>query len=179
MTSAVKNYLGVCDLSGGSDPSSDARPVPGYQNFHSFAFDGNRKGPRPGMLGTAIGTFLKTVRRPFLNITTAEVCGLASRLEPPVAKARAVLASTDPVALDYHAAKRVLHVNSRISVHDPEDPDSPTSQYLRNCAIEGELLFRRIQDARPFVRFFEPDGPRESDSTSTQRRSGAATSNRC
>jgi hypothetical protein len=137
VTSAVKNFLGVSDLSGGPDPKRGGRLAGSYHNFHSFAFDGDGKGPIPGMLGEEVGYFLKTVRRPFLNITTAEYCGLVDRLGPPVARTRVVAASTDPVALDIHMAKRVLFVNSGISAHDPENPGSPVAWYLERCARAG------------------------------------------
>ena len=152
MTSAVKNYLGVSDLSGGSDPSRNRQLVKGCHNFHSFAFNWNKKGPVRGMLGAEVGYFLRTVRRPFLNITTAEYCGLADRTELPVARTRAVAASTDPVALDFHMAKYVLFANSRISVHDPEDPDSPTEQYLAQCARSGGYCY---DEARVEVKSFD------------------------
>jgi hypothetical protein len=141
MTSAVKNYLGVSDLTGGSDPKGHGRLAGEYHNLHSFAFDGNRKGPVSGMLGAAVGFFLKTIRRPFLNITTAEYCGLAHRTKLPVARTRIVAASPDPVALDFHMAKYVLHANSRISIHDPEKPNSPVAAYLSRCAVEGIFCY--------------------------------------
>lgn len=86
------------------------------------------------MLGLAVGTFMATMRSADLNITAAEWVGLSSRLEAPVARTRAVLASSDPVALDYHAAKYVLYPNSGISLHDPQHPGSPFLQYLERCA---------------------------------------------
>ena len=141
VTGSVKNYLGVSDLSGGSDPARNGRLSGSYFNFHSFAFDWNKKGPVPGMIGAEVGFFLKAVRRPFLNITTAEYCGLSDRTELPVARTRVVAASADPVALDLHMTKYILHPNSRISVHDPEDPGSPTAQYLERCAEYGDYCF--------------------------------------
>jgi hypothetical protein len=62
---------------------------------------------------------------------------MASRIEPPVARTRAVLACEDPVALDYHATKYVLHSNSKCSIHDPDDLESPMHQYLVKCAEHG------------------------------------------
>jgi hypothetical protein len=152
VTSAIKNYLGVSDLSGGSDPANRGRFMGDYYNFHSFPFTGNKKGPVPGMLGAEVGYFLKTVRRPFLNITTAEYCGLADRIGLPVARTRAVAASTDPVALDFHTAKYILFVNSRISAHDPEDPGSPAAQYLKHCAWAGGYCY---DEARVEVKSFD------------------------
>lgn len=133
-TSSVKNYMGITDLSGGPDPMNGGRLTENYYNFHSFPFDRWAPGPRPGMLGKAIGTFMATVRRADFNITTAEWVGLSSRVETPVARTRTVLASTDPVALDYHSAKYVLYPNSGISAHDPDNIRSPLRQYLERCA---------------------------------------------
>ena len=152
VTSAVKNYLGVSDLSGGSDPAHGRRSAGGYHNFHSFPFTGDKKGPVPGMLGAEVGHFLKTVRRPFLNITTAEYCGLVDRIGLPVARTRAVAASTDPVALDFHTAKYILFANSRISAHDPESPGSPAAQYLKQCARAGDYCY---DEARVEVKSFD------------------------
>ncbi len=141
VTSAVKNYLGVSDLSGGPDPAHGGRLAGKYHNFHSFAFSGNKKGPAAGMLGAEVGHFLETVRRPFLNITTAEYCGLAGRTALPVARTSVVAASTDPVALDYHTAKYLLFANSRIPSHDPEAPGSPVARYLVRCAQAAGYCF--------------------------------------
>ena len=141
MTSAVKNYLGISDLSGGPDPYDRGKLLGDFYNFHSFPFNKWEKGPVPGILGAEIGFFLKTIRKPFLNITSAEYCGLIDRTRPPVARTRVVAASTDPVALDFHMAKYVLHPNSRIPVHDPEKPKLPLYQYLKQCAIRGDYCF--------------------------------------
>jgi len=141
VTSAVKNFLGVSDLSGGPDPAAGGRLSGDYHNFHSFPFNGDAKGPVPGMLGAEVGHFLKTVRRPALNITTAEYCGLVHRLEPPVAWTRAAAASTDPVALDVHTAKYILFPNSGISLHDPENRKSPSAQDLAACARAGDYCY--------------------------------------
>ena len=110
-------------------------------NFHSFPFDKWEPGPVPGMIGAEIGMFLNTVRRADLNITTAEWVGLVSRTEPPVTRTQAVLASTDPVALDFHASKYLMYPNSKIKFHDPEDRESPVYQYLKACAEYGDCVF--------------------------------------
>jgi hypothetical protein len=137
VTSSLKNYLGVTDLSGGPDPVSGGRLAGGFCNFHSFPFDKWGPGPQPGMLGKEVGVFLETVRKADLNITSAEWVGLASRVDPPVARTRAILACTDPVALDYHAAKHLLYPNSRIAIHNPELQNGPLRQYLEECAKAG------------------------------------------
>jgi hypothetical protein len=138
-TSAVKNYLGVPDLSGGSDPANGGKLIENYYNFHSFPFDGDSPGPASGMLGSQIGVFMNTIRKADLNITTAEWVGLASRTDPPVAYTKAVLASKDPVALDYHATKYLLYPNSKIALHNPDNKDGPLYQYLKNCAEIARL----------------------------------------
>ena len=141
MTSTIKNYLGVSDLSGGPDPHNDGKLTDAYYNFHSFPFDKWAPGPRPGMIGAEIGVYLNAVRKADLNIVTAEWVGLASRTDLPAARTRAVLACTDPVALDYHSAKYVLYPNSGVRFHNPDDPASPTHQYLKSCAEHGGGVF--------------------------------------
>ena len=140
-TSAVKNYLGITDLSGGPDPHNHGKLTEKYYNFHSFPFNKWMPGPKPGMIGAEIGVFLNTIRKADLNITTAEWIGLVSRTESPVAHTKAVLASTDPVALDYHSTKYLLYPNSMISVHNPDDRKRPMHQYLVNCAEKGGGFF--------------------------------------
>jgi hypothetical protein len=141
VTGAVKNFLGISDLSGGPNPAAGGRLSGDYYNFHAFPFDGDAKGPVPGMLGAEVGYFIKTVRRPALNITTAEYCGLVSRLGAPVARTRAVAASTDPVALDFHTAKYILFPNSGIQLHNPDNPRSSLAQDLRECARVGGYCY--------------------------------------
>lgn len=160
-TSAVKNYLGIADLSGGSDPDQNGKLTDKYHNFHSFPFNKWSPGPVSGMLGKEIAVFMETIRRADLNITTAEWTGLASRTDPPVARTRAVLASTDPVALDYHAFKYVLHPNSKASIHNPDDRKSPVYEYLRKCAEEGGGVFdEKHVDVKSFD--FEKNGLQDS-----------------
>jgi hypothetical protein len=136
-TSAIKNYLGVTDLSGGPDPYNGGKLTKQYYNFHSFPFNKWAPGPVPGMIGAEVAVFMNNIRKADLSIITAEWVGLASRTEPPVARTRSVLTCKDPVALDYHATKYVLHPNSKCSIHNPDDPGSPLHQYLVKCAEHG------------------------------------------
>ena len=129
-TSAIKNYFGISDISGGGDGKLTDK----YNNFHSFAYNKWDVGPVPGMLGAEVAVFMNTIRKADLNIIAAEWVGLASRTEPPVDRTRTVLASTDPVALDYHATKYILYPNSNIPIHNPDDYESPLHQYLVKCA---------------------------------------------
>ena len=57
------------------------------------------------------------------------------------------MASTDPVALDYHSAKYILYPNSGIRFHNPEAHDSPTHQYIKACADHGGGIFDERQVA--------------------------------
>jgi hypothetical protein len=140
-TSAIKNYLGISDMSGGADPKNGGHLTGDYFNFHSFPFNKWSPGPEPGMLGAEIAVFMKTIRKADLNITTAEWIGLSSRTDPPVAHTRAVLASTDPVALDYHATKYLLYPNSGISFHNPDNREGSLYQYVFKCSEEGGGVF--------------------------------------
>jgi hypothetical protein len=146
-TSAVKNYLGISDLSGGPDPQNGGRLTGDYYNFHSFPFNKWAPGPEPGMIGAEIGVFMNKIRKADLNITTAEWVGLASRVDPPVVRTRAVLACKDAVALDYHATKYLLYPNSKVPLHNPDDRKSPLHQYLRKCAEMGGGIFDEGQVA--------------------------------
>jgi len=140
-TSAVKNYLGINDLSGGSDPLSDGHLIGKYYNFHSFPFNKWSPGPIPGMIGAEIGTFMNSIRKADLNITSAEWIGLCSRIDTPVAHTRTIIASTDPVALDYHASKYILFPNSKLPIHNPDNKHHPAYQYLKKCAENNGGIF--------------------------------------
>jgi hypothetical protein len=134
MTSAVKNYMGISDLSGGPDPNRGGRLTKGDYNFHAFAFNKWSDGPTPGALGEALGVFMNTIRKADWNIVTAEWTGLSSRTDPPAVRTRAVLACRDPVALDYHSAKYILFPNSELEIHNPENLKGPLHQTLLKCA---------------------------------------------
>ncbi|MGA1871753.1 MAG: hypothetical protein ACMUJM_24775 [bacterium] len=140
-TSAVKNYLGISDMSGGPDPCNGGRLIGNYCNFHSFPFNKWSPGPVPGMLGAEIGVFMNTIRKADLNITTAEWTGLVSRTELPVAHTRAVLACKDPVVLDYHATKYLLYPNSKIPIHNPDNKNGSLYHYLKKCAEVTGFVF--------------------------------------
>ncbi|MBD3419288.1 MAG: DUF362 domain-containing protein [Chitinivibrionales bacterium] len=138
-TSAVKNYFGVVDLSGGPDPHNGGIMTDNYYNFHSFPFDKWAKGPTPGMMGREVGMFLRTIRNPFLNFVTAEYIGVVDRIDPPVARTKCVLMSPDPVAMDYHTAKYILYPNSGIKKHNPDFKSGPFYADLKGCADESGM----------------------------------------
>ncbi len=157
-TSLIKNYLGVSDLSGGADPFENGKIVNNYFNFHSFPFNKWSKGPMPGMLGGEIGCFLNTIRKADLNITSAHWTGLASRTEPPAVQTKAVLACSDPVALDYHAFKYILYPNSGISVHNPDNIHGPLYSDLKKCAEIAGFQFDEKHVAVNSYDFTDPAG---------------------
>lgn len=140
-TSAIKNFLGVCDLSGGPDPNNHGKLTNKYYNFHSFPFDKWSKGPASGMLGLEIGMFLNSIRKPDLNLTTAELIGLSSRTETPIAQTRAVCACADPVALDYHTTKYILYPNSKTQLHNPDNTKGPLYHDLQKCSEQSGCAF--------------------------------------
>lgn len=140
-TGAVKNYFGVVDISGGGWGKLANR----YNNFHSFAYNEWDFGPVPGVMGAEVAMFMNTIRKADLNIIAAEWVGLASRTEPPVAHTKTVLVSADPVALDYHSAKYLLYANSSISIHNPDNEESPFHHYLMKCAENGGGVFDETQ----------------------------------
>jgi len=163
VTATIKNYLGVVDLTcgyHGIDP-------PAYYNFHYIAVDWPaieivrdsmkafitrdfpekqkliRKiaqfvGPQNGALGGAVGHFMKTIRIADLNIITAEHAGHERRKSKP-AHTKTVLASTDPVALDYYAGKYVLCPlgGKRARYNNPDNPRGTFRKYLDLCRTQG------------------------------------------
>lgn len=133
VTGSVKNYFGVVDISGGGW----GKLADKYNNFHSYAYNEWDFGPVPGTMGAEVAMFMNTIRKADFNIIAAEWVGLASRTEPPVNHTKAVLVSTDPVALDYHAAKYLLFANSSIQIHNPDNEESPFRHYLIKCAENG------------------------------------------
>ena len=81
-----------------------------------------------------IGFFMKTIRKADLNIVTAEWVGYGHRTDISLAaRKRTILASTDPVALDYYGAKYlVLPLGGpNVKYHDPDDPSSPIRKFLK------------------------------------------------
>lgn len=163
VTAAVKNYLGVVDLScgyRGIEPS-------GYYNFHYIAVDwpsfgilkkgmqsfitsnfakkqrlinkvANYVGPQDGAIGGAVGHFIKTIRIADLNIISAEYAGHQGRRKTP-GHTKTVLASTDPVALDYYAGKYILLPlgGTKAKYNDPDNPRGTFHKYLKVCNAQG------------------------------------------
>jgi uncharacterized protein (DUF362 family) len=163
VTATVKNYLGVVDLSCGYKGNKPA----GYYNFHYIAVDwpsssilrksmkslitsnlirkqritrkiANYVGPQNGALGGAVGHFMKTIRIADLNIIAAEYSGHEGRHKAP-GHTKIVLASTDPVALDYYAGKYLLLPlgGTRAQHNNPDNPRGTFHKYLKLCHEQG------------------------------------------
>lgn len=163
VTAAVKNYLGVVDLTCGYKGKKPS----GYYNFHYIAVDWpsigilrrglksfitsgfarkqkiTRKtadfvGPQNGAIGGAVGHFMKSIRMADLNIIAAEYAGHEGRKKAP-AHTKTVLASTDPVALDYYAGKYVLYPldGSKAKYNNPDNPRCTFHKYLKVCHAQG------------------------------------------
>ena len=159
VTASVKNYLGIADLTCGYRGLQPA----GFYNLHfvgtmpsslHWRLEKLRKRLGLGYIshvdGGAVGYFMRHVRMADLNIVTAEWVGWGSRTDTSLrAQARTVLASTDPVALDYYAAKNILlpltpkRVKNKKydyyyhKYNDPERRDCPLRWYLEECHLQG------------------------------------------
>ncbi|MFH1701763.1 MAG: DUF362 domain-containing protein [Candidatus Zixiibacteriota bacterium] len=166
VTASVKNLMGVVDMSCGYPaPQPNDTFNTHYvgltsafwerfrrtANFHWRARDlMNRFLKETDLVefhytGGALGHWIQNVRKPDLNIITADWVGYGSRIVKALsARPKALIASTDPVAADYIAAQKVLlpvtkeHApNSRyIQLNDPDNQDGPFYKFLEYTARE-------------------------------------------
>ncbi len=128
ITSALKNYMGITDLSCGD---TGLKPE-GYYNVHNCGgrfFKYAKAGP--------IAYFIKNIRKADLNIVTAEWIGWGHRTDTTKAtRVRTVLASKDPVALDYYGAKYLVYpLSKHKEYHDPDNTNSAIRKFL-DLALE-------------------------------------------
>jgi hypothetical protein len=93
--------------------------------------------------GGALGYWIGHVRRPDMNFIAAEWVGWGGRTDPSKsARPRALLASKDPVALDYIAARDILLESTRLQTNDSyfirlNNPDlEPFRGFLEECRKE-------------------------------------------
>lgn len=122
ITSSIKNYMGVTDLSCGDWGVNPA----GYHNVHACGgryFGYAKAGP--------IAYFMKTIRKADLNIVTAEWVGWGHRIDISKAtRCRTILASKDPVALDYYGAKNIMYPLSKDKYQNPDERRSSIRKFL-------------------------------------------------
>jgi uncharacterized protein (DUF362 family) len=175
VTASVKNLMGVVDMSCGFHATTP-------ENTYNVHFIGVKKYVKIAKMfskknkisrkirksisvkaykkfrytGGALGKFIRDIRKPDLNIITAHWVGWGSRWnEKKSSYPKALLASYDPVALDYVAAKYVLlpetppteDVISRLN--NPDLHDGPFYKFLKECHLQGignlsENKIRRI-----------------------------------
>lgn len=163
VTASVKNFMGVVDMSCGwpaPKPENTFNThhigasiiyqlmsyIP-YKNripyfyqlyYHPAVFEFR-------YTGGVLGSFMANVRKADLNIITAILVGWGSRIRPERGfAADTLLASTDPVALDYTAADRILLPASLkagapekyVRLNDPNQPESPFLAFLEECRRE-------------------------------------------
>ncbi|APF18774.1 hypothetical protein Calab_3146 [Caldithrix abyssi DSM 13497] len=164
VTASVKNFMGVVDMSCGYPA-----PQPqGTYNTHHIGVtplfkllaryrDALKKMPgfygvylhpevfRFHFTGGVLGKFMKVVRRADLNIITAIKVGWGSRTDADKAmQTDSLIASTDPVALDFWAAKHVLLPATKaarapekyLRLNDPERTEGPFRRFLEECRRE-------------------------------------------
>ena len=128
ITGGIKNYMGITDLSCGS---WGLKPQ-GYVNVHQCG-----ESYYPFAKAGPLAHFMKTVRKADLNILTAQWVGWGSRTDITKAtKMRTILASTDPIALDYYGAKYLVYpLTQNRKYHDPDNHKSSIRKFL-NLALE-------------------------------------------
>jgi len=141
ITSAIKNYMGITDLScgyWGTEPK-------GYSNVHWVG----EKGYQYARAG-AVAYFMKTIRKADLNIITAEWVGWGDRiLTNKATQLKTILAGLDPIALDYYSAKNIiLPLSKNYDFHDPDNSASPIYRFLQFALEtygEGTLDNKKIR----------------------------------
>jgi len=164
VTASVKNFMGVVDMSCGYPA-----PYPeGTYNTHHIGatptfkwlaryrstlkdlpfFSEIYEHPRVfhfRYTGGVLGRFMKKIRRADLNIITAVRVGWGSRIAPRMASsAEAIIASTDPVALDFWAASNILTAAALeagaddyyVRLNDPRREDNVFRYFLEECRRE-------------------------------------------
>lgn len=160
VTAAVKNYMGIVDMTCGFQGSTPR----GYYNTHFIGLR-DLHVPLQDKLpwrvqkwvrqynwkyfehtGGVLGTFMREVRMADMNFITAHWIGWGSRTRTDKSgKPKALLASIDPVAIDYVAAQEILMPLTRSStqdefihrMNDASLSEEPYQSFLRACYNEG------------------------------------------
>jgi len=96
--------------------------------------------------GGALGYWMRTIRFPDLNIITAEWIGYGGPYATQKSGfPRTILASRDPVSLDFYAAKNILLTLTReavdgqsyVDLHNPDNTTGPFRKFLEACQEQG------------------------------------------
>jgi len=170
VTASVKNLMGVVDMSCGY-PGDEPQETFNTHHIGVSKIIRLKKNKiftnmmsRMNLLGSfirycyhdfhhtsgSLGYFIRNVRMPDLNIITAENVGWGSRINKDKAfQAKTILASTDPVALDYIAARDVLlpgtpadlsppeSILSYCELNNPDNRGGPFWRFLKEANKEG------------------------------------------
>ncbi|MCJ8502103.1 DUF362 domain-containing protein [Desulfatitalea alkaliphila] len=171
-TASIKNYMGIVDMTCGFHGSTPD----GYYNTHFIGLRDLRlplQDKYPWRVrnwinqynwqyfehtGGVLGTFMREVRIADLNIITAHWVGWGSRTQKELSGyPRAILASRDPVALDYTACREILLPMTRnnndyiwhdglMKLNDPTQKDQPLYRFIEKCHEEGigNIMPRKI-----------------------------------
>lgn len=164
VTASIKNYMGVVDMSCGypapyPEGTFNTHHVGASSVFRFMArhMDRLREMPRffdtylhPSVFrfrytGGVLGRYMKLIRKADIHIITAVRVGWGARIHPAMAaQTDTVLASKDPVALDYWAAANVLAKATReagadeyfVKLNDPSKSVGPFWQFIEECRRE-------------------------------------------
>lgn len=167
VTASIKNLMGIPDMTCGyQGPEPE-----GYYNIHfigsmsrmyragtDMRYYGKKYGFgssigkamqesgvwRTEFTGGALGHWMKTVKMPELNILAAEYVGWGGRgRSGPVKRhhANCVAISTDPVALDFIGAEKILLPSTPVDQEYYRQRNSPTNmpfnKFLKECNRQG------------------------------------------
>lgn len=162
VTGAVKNYYGVVELPGSF--------MGQYSDIHRLGFPAG---------GGAVGKHIKEIRRADMHVTTAEWCGHNGRQASNPVQTKTVLASTDPVALDYWASKHIVYPlgGSFPTYNNPDNLAGPLRKFMNNYIAEVD--WGTIDEAQMVVQGYDFDSPSvtrsDIDRKIMQFRNGQAT----
>lgn len=175
VTASVKNLMGVVDMTCGypaphPNGTFNTHHIGASPLFRAMANRHDLLKGLPGFYrlyhhpsvfrfqytGGVLGAFMKNIRRPDLNIITAIRSGWGSRTDPAKAsQTDTILASRDPVALDFIAADQVLmpatrEVNAPAELQELNNPRAPEGRFrmfLQECRREigGTLSPEKIK----------------------------------
>ena len=168
VSASVKNLMGVVDMTCGfpGDLPADAYNVHHigvskmkHLFYHTLGLRGYRGALRYKFLdycyrnfsyaGGALGCLMQYVKFPDLNIIAADLVGWGDRKKLDRAfRPKAILASTDPVALDYIAAKEILLPGTPSDekeesgkkykdLNNPDNPQGMFKKFLRETHKQG------------------------------------------
>ncbi len=165
VTASVKNYMGIVDMSCGAPrggpegffnvhnvgvrelPNVYERYVPWrIRNKLELFWETNYSHKYFHHTGGCLGAFMRKVRMADLNIITADWVGFGSRTNTSLSgHPKALLASTDPVALDSWAAREILLPLTQTgpdretfsALNNPDSVEGPFRKFLQECHSQG------------------------------------------